>query len=278
MTRSLYVLALLKSTFYPTWICIGFWWIIWQSLPSLPVVMIRINIAAAGTKVWTGHSWLNTLCGIKLRADPSLQSGWDGRTANHQQQKNTSETRADSRVSNTIFFLLFFKNVLIARKLSSFHLSAIFDAFVQALSVFSLHSIFLSFFSEESLPPASCFLIFLFLRSGMQDLISLHLLIPKSKLVSMRNWEECVLLTFFVECICTSCSSNPKQPTASLIKSSPWRLLSGAQVSSKKQHVHMNATNDHMLKGVDPQPVSCDPFLRKKWYKSFWRDYDTETM
>lgn len=127
-------------------------------------------------------------------------------------------------------------------------------------------------------PPASCFLIFLFLRSGMQDLISLHLLIPKSKLVSMRNWEECVLLTFFVECICTSCSSNPKQPTASLIKSSPWRLLSGAQVSSKKQHVHMNATNDHMLKGVDPQPVSCDPFLRKKWYKSFWWDYDTETM
>lgn len=106
------------------------------------------------------------------------------------------------------------------------------------------------------------FWFFLFSRSGMQDPISLHLLIPKSKLVSMRNWEECVLLTFFVEYICTSCSSNPKQPTASLIKSSPWRLLSGAQVSSKKQHVHMNATNDHMLKGVDPQPVSCDPFLR----------------
>lgn len=37
---------------------------------------------------------------------------------------------------------------------------------------------------------------------------------PKSKLVSMRNWEECVSLTFFVECICTSCSSNLKQPTA----------------------------------------------------------------
>lgn len=41
----------------------------------------------------------------------------------------------------------------------------------------------------------------------------------------------------------------------SLIESSPWRLLSGAQVSSKKQHVHMNATNGHMFEGVDPRPV-----------------------
>lgn len=102
---------------------------------------------------------------------------------------------------------------------------------------------------------------FFFAREGYKegDPISLHLLIPKSKLVSMRNWEECVSLTFFVECICTSCSSNLKQPTAFLIESSPWRLLSGAQVSSKKQHVHMNATNDHMFEGVDPQPVWCDP-------------------
>lgn len=71
----------------------------------------------------------------------------------------------------------------------------------------------------------------------------------------MRNSEECVSLTFFVECICTSCSSNLKQPTDSLIESSPWCLSSGAQVSPKKQHVHVNVSNDHMFQGVDPQPV-----------------------
>lgn len=121
--------------------------------------------------------------------------------------------------------------------------------------------------TQESLPAVSCKLFF-FLEEGYKgDPISLHLLIPKSKLVSMRNWEECVSLTFFVECICTSCSSNLKQPTASLIESSPWRLLSGAQVSSKKQHVHMNATNDHMFEGVDPQLVSCDPLAGEKGYK-----------
>lgn len=114
------------------------------------------------------------------------------------------------------------------------------------------------FSSEELFTPASDKLFFA--EEGYQGVpISLHLLIPTSKLVSMRNREECVSLTFFVECICTSCSSNLKQPTASLIESSPWCLLSGAQVSSKKQRVYMNATNDHMFEGVDPQPVPCDP-------------------
>lgn len=140
----------------------------------------------------------------------------------------------------------------------------------------SSHTIFLSVFLRRVIP--SCISYALFPEDGYKgDPISLHLLIPKSKLVSMRNREECVSLTFFVECICTSCSSNLKQPTASLIESSPWRLLSGAQVSSKKEHVHMNATNDHMFEGVDPQPVSCDPLAGKKRYKSFWQDYGIET-
>lgn len=108
--------------------------------------------------------------------------------------------------------------------------------------------IFPLLFLEESFSPASC-KPFLGKRYGGGDPIPLNLLIPKSKLVSMRNQEECVSLTFFVECICTSCSSNLKQSTASLIESSPWRLLSGAQVSPKKQHVHMNAANDHMFWG-----------------------------
>lgn len=133
------------------------------------------------------------------------------------------------------------------------------------------------FSSEESFPAASCKLFFPPEEGYEGDPIPLHLLIPKSKLVSMRNREECVSLTFLVECICTSCSSNLKQLTASLIESSPWRLLSGAQVSPKKQHVHTNATNDHMFEGVDPQPASCDPLAGKKEYKSFWRDYGTET-
>lgn len=148
----------------------------------------------------------------------------------------------------------------------------------QCLNILSSHTIFLSFFLRRIIP--SCLLSAFFPQEGYTgrgDPISIHLLIPKSKLVSMRNRQECVSLTFFVECICTSCSSNLKQPTASLIESSPWRLLSGAQVSSKKQHVHMNATNDHMFEGVDPQPVSCDPRTRKKGYKSFWQDYGTET-
>lgn len=137
--------------------------------------------------------------------------------------------------------------------------------------------------SRHSFPQKSHSLLqlvssFIFPKVGYKgDPISLHLFIPKSKLVSMRNQEECVWLTFFVQCICTSCSSNLKQPSAFLIESSPWRLLSGAQVSSKKQHVHMNATNGHMFEGVDPQPASCDPLARKKGYKSFWQDYGTET-
>lgn len=105
---------------------------------------------------------------------------------------------------------------------------------IDSLSIHSHRQFSFSFSSEESFPPASCKL-FYFLRRGIRgDPISLHLLIPKSSLVSMRNRQECVSLTFFVECICTSCSSNLKQPTASLIESSPWRLLSGAQVSSKE--------------------------------------------
>lgn len=147
---------------------------------------------------------------------------------------------------------------------------------IQSLNTLSSHTIFLPFSSEQSVSAESCKLLFPPEEEYKGDPISLHLLIPKSKLVSMRNRQECVSLTFFVECICTSCSSNLKQPTASLIESSPWRLLSGAQVSSKKQHVHMNATNDHMLEGVDPQPVLCDPLARKKGYKSFWQDYGTE--
>lgn len=39
----------------------------------------------------------------------------------------------------------------------------------------------------------------------------------------------------------------------------------------------MNATNDHMFEGVDPQPVSRDPLAGKKGYKSFWQDYGTKT-
>ena len=62
---------------------------------------------------------------------------------------------------------------------------------------------------------------FFFFGQGSGDPISPHLLILKSKLVPMRTWEECVSLTFFVECICTSCSSNLRLPSASLIKSSP---------------------------------------------------------
>lgn len=49
----------------------------------------------------------------------------------------------------------------------------------------------------------------------------LHLLIPKSKPVSTRNELECVSLTFFMECIRTSCRSNLKQSAAHLIESSP---------------------------------------------------------
>lgn len=30
----------------------------------------------------------------------------------------------------------------------------------------------------------------------------------------------------------------------------------------------MNATNDHMFEGVDPQPVPCDPLVEKRGYKS----------
>lgn len=97
-------------------------------------------------------------------------------------------------------------------------------------------------------------------RGGIRGtLFLLHLLILKYKMVSMRNRTECVSLTFFVECIRTSCSSNLKRSAAHLIESSPWRLLSGAQVSSKKPSVCMNAANDHMSEGVDPQADSCDP-------------------
>lgn len=58
-----------------------------------------------------------------------------------------------------------------------------------------------------------------------------------------------------------------------LIESSPWRLLSGAQVSSKKQHVHMNAPNGHMFEGVDPHPVPINaPLMWPTGHKSFWGD------
>lgn len=61
-----------------------------------------------------------------------------------------------------------------------------------------------------------------------------------------------------------------KRPTASLIESSPWRLLSGAQVSAKKQQVHMNASNDHMFAGVDPYRFCVIPLGGKKGNKSGW--------
>lgn len=58
----------------------------------------------------------------------------------------------------------------------------------------------LPFSREESFPPAFYKLFFFFLEEGCKGHpITLHLLIPKSKLVSMRNREECVSLTFFVD-------------------------------------------------------------------------------
>lgn len=136
------------------------------------------------------------------------------------------------------------------------------------LNTFSSQSIPFPFSSKDSFP-AHVLSFSPTKRGGIRGtLFLLHLLILKYKLVSMRNRVECVSLTFFVECIRTSCSSNLKRSAAHLIESSPWRLLSGAQVSSKKPSVCMNAANDHMSEGVDPQADSCDPLMRRKANKS----------
>lgn len=49
---------------------------------------------------------------------------------------------------------------------------------------------------------------------------------------------------------------------------------------SKKQQVHMNATNDHMFAGVDPHRFCVIPphLSGKKGNKSVWQDYGTETI